>query len=320
VDLGYYNSKSVDTDKKITIVKNAYISASEGETSIPLDEHTKKVTLQIQDPKFGIINSTRIYGDRVCQMASSVQGIGSRKAEEVRFSFASLLSAKCHNQKIDVYYVHNEEKDFPLIEKSIVGVYKVKINGEIISTEVVSCQFLLEGLGTYFELKKSHSLSGNTRILDLGFGLASELIVSESGQIEYFTTKHEFSVFMLAKTLENSEIFQRYLEGYPSNLTSIAYALEKDIPLGSMTKEDWRKMKSFAISQYFKKLKNYLTSPNSNTSFFVNQYVLTGGGARILERESDAFRKAFIIPNDAATSSLIGILDHPIVKNGRGKW
>jgi hypothetical protein len=319
VDLGYYNGKTIDEDKRITIIKNAYVNAAEGETSIPLDQSTRKVTFQVIDPKYGIINSTRIYGEKVCQMASSIQGIGSRKAEEVRFFFASLLSSKCHNKKIDVFYIHNEEKDFSMIEKSILGVYKVKINGEVISTEVVSCQFLLEGLGSYFELKKTHALSGSTRILDLGFGVANELIVNEQGEVEYFATKQDFSMFMLAKTMESSEIFQTHLGSYTSNLTSIAYALEKDRPLGSMTKEEWDKMKNYAISQYFKKLKNYLTSPNSNSSLFVNQYVLCGGGARILERENEAFKTAFLIPKDAATSSLIGILDHPKIKNG-GRW
>jgi len=318
VDMGYFNLKMIDENKSITILQNAYVSSSETDSSLPLDDKTRKVTLQMVDPKYGITNITRIYGENACHMAGHVQGVGSRKAEEVRFSFASLLSSKQHNKKLDVFCIHNEQKDFSMIEKSILGHYKVHINGESISCNVISCTCIHEGIGTYFQLKKTQNLVGTTRILDLGFGVANDLIVNDLGKVEYYATKPELSIMMLAKNIENSEVFQNYMKDYNSNLGSIAYALQRNRPMGSIPKNEWERMKSYAISQYYKKLKTYLTAPMSNANLFVSTYVLTGGGATVLNLENTAFKTAFTIPDDAHVASLIGILDHPEIKSKSG--
>lgn len=315
LDVGYYYIKMLDDSKEITLIQNAHVLSSENDTKIPLDSKTRKVTLSVTDPKHGIISLTRIYGENVCQMAGSTQGISSRKSEEFKFAFASTLSLKHDGKKLSVVYIHNEEKDFSIIEKSIVGTYKLKINGDPIVVEVVSCKCMYEGLGSYFELKKTQSLRGSTRILDLGFGLANDLIVNEDGKVQYFSTKPELSIFTLARAIETSESFQSYLGSYSSNLTSIAYALEKDQPLGSMPRDEWNKVKSIAISQYYNRLKSHLTAPLSNANLFVNTFVLTGGGSQLLDRENKAFRNVFAIPDNAATASLRGILDHPDIKS-----
>jgi hypothetical protein len=309
--MGYFMLKMISEDGEITDLHNAYVSSSENDNSLPLDDKTRKVTLQMVDPKHGITNITRIYGETVCHMGSHIQGVGSRKAEEVRFSFAALLSSKQHNQRLDVVCLHNEEKDFSLIERSIIGHYKVQINNEIISCTVVSCTCIREGVGTYFQLKDTQNLTGVTCILDLGFGVANHLIISDSGKVEYYTTKPELSIMELVKNIGNSQVFQTYMKDYNYNLGSIAYALQKNITMGSIPRSEWDRMKGYAISEYYKKLKTYLAAPIANTSLFASRYVLTGGGAKILDSENTAFKTVFSIPKDAHIASLVGIFNHP---------
>jgi hypothetical protein len=143
--------------------------------------------------------------------------------------------------------------------------------------------------------------------------------VSDSGKIEYYATKPELSIMMLAKNIENSQVFQNYMKDYNSNLGSIAYALQKNIPMGSIPKSDWDRMKSYAISEYYKRLKTYLTAPMANANLFVSTYVLTGGGAKILDLENTAFKTVFTIPEDPHIASLLGILNHPEVIKLKGK-
>lgn len=319
VDLGYFNLKMIDESGNVTIVQNAYVHSSENDVSIPLDSKTKKITLELKDPTFGTVKSTRIYGEKACQFSGHIQGIGSRKVEEIQFAFASVLSSRQNGKRLNVFCIHNEKKDFSLIKQSIIGTHKVRINDQEITCDVTSCECLPEGLGTYYQLKKTQPLVGSTRIIDLGFGLANDLILSETGEIQHYATKPELSVFTLAQIVQNSEIFQEYLKDYNSNLGSIAYALQKDQALGAMPKEEWSRLKSYSISQYYKKIKTYLTAPISNSSLFVNTYVLTGGGSAILDREHKAFKSVFTIPEDPHVASLIGILDHPAIKS-KPRW
>jgi hypothetical protein len=318
VDLGYYNLKCINRKGIIRILKNAHTTSSQGNSVVPLDEKTRQVTLEILDPLYGVIKVTRTYGQNIAQLSGHVQGISSRKVEEIRFAFAALLSKEQHDKKLNIFCIHNESKDFSRIQTALIGKYKVTINGEDIECEVVSCNCLHEGLGTYHDLKKTHELPGSTRILDLGFGLANDAVISGTGDIEYYSTKPELSMFTMAKFIENSETFQTYMATSSCSLLSIAYALEKDKPLGSMPAREWELLKRYSVQEYFKTLKSYLTSPIANAGFFVNTYVLTGGGAAILARENPAFKKVFTIPKEPATASLIGILDHNDIKNSRG--
>jgi hypothetical protein len=200
VDSGYSRIKVVDSEGSPRMLRNAYISSSSTQTSIPIDKDTRKVTLQLQEEGLGLMEETRIYGLGVSHL-NHVSSTNSLKASEARFNFASILSVKENNQKLKVVYIHNEESDFKRLRQDLLGHYKVVINDIPIMCEVVEVTFEKEGVGTYHYLVNSgHKFSsGDLRILDLGLGLANDLIISSHGKVRFYKTTNNLSVINVAK-------------------------------------------------------------------------------------------------------------------------
>ena len=209
LDAGYGYLKAVDREGNVNILRNAYIPSSGSDSSIPLSSSTKKVTLQIKEDGIGFMEETRIYGAGVAHITHK----GSTtvlKSSEARFSLAALLTEKQAKKILTLICIHNEEKDFKKLEKDLLGSYEVTINGILISTYVEKVLFQKEGIGTFFYLLKNKMLytTGDVRILDLGFGLANDLILSNSGEIRFYKTTQDLTVLTIAKDIANSDIYQ----------------------------------------------------------------------------------------------------------------
>lgn len=317
VDSGYSKIKSINDKQNVDLLHNSYVVSSEKDASIPLDAYNRKVSLYDENTK---LTSIRTYGSIVCETNNHIQGLNSRKTEEMRFTVAAMLRPEYNNKEIHLICIYNDPSEFSMLEKTLLGRYKVKINGVSIDCQVISVKCLHEGLGTYFYLQKNlHSDKANlekVKIYDLGFGVANCCVVN-NGVIEYYANVPELSVYNLASILEKSPLFQESITHFAngrSNYTSIAYALEKDLTLGSIPREQWNNLKKVALQGYFKNLRSHLRAPINNGNIFVNSYVLTGGGAALLKRESSILDSLFIIPNEAQLASLKGIFYHPYVQ------
>lgn len=313
LDAGYGYLKAVDREGNVNILRNAYIPSSGSDSSIPLSSSTKKVTLQIKEDGIGFMEETRIYGAGVAHITHK----GSTtvlKSSEARFSLAALLTEKQAKKILTLICIHNEEKDFKKLEKDLLGSYEVTINGILISTYVEKVLFQKEGIGTFFYLLKNKMLytTGDVRILDLGFGLANDLILSNSGEIRFYKTTQDLTVLTIAKDIANSDIYQASCSEGPHNLASIGDALEKDVPLGKMGREDWEKIKKFALLKYFKRVQQHLSV--SVQGAYVNTYILTGGGSELLKNNLPKVKEVFTIPEKAGIASLLGTLEIPEIK------
>jgi hypothetical protein len=323
IDAGYSKIKSIDKHKKIKTLHNAHMPSTEGERKIPLNDSTKKVSLY---HKHKDLLTTRLYGEIPCQMSNHIQGISGRKIDEIRFNVAAMLTENYHLKEINLVCIYNEEAEFLNLETSLLGEYKVIVNGTMIQCKIVSVKCLLEGVGTYFSLKDATYINPKKmRILDLGLGVANDLIVDKNGEIEYYSTEPSLSIFNLASIIEKSSLFQDRISKTSktrSNYASIAYALEKDSVPGNLSLSEWNLIKNYGLETYFKTLRSHLMAPAGNSSDFVTCFVLTGGGAALLKRESALFETIFTIPQEPEIASLQGILRHPYVQKltEKGGW
>lgn len=313
LDAGYGYLKSADKEGNVNILRNAYIPSSVSDSSIPLSNTTRKVTFQIKEEGVGLMEETRIYGSGVSHITHK-GSTNALKCSETRFSLACLLTEKQHKKSLTLICIHNEEKDFKKLEKDLLGSYEVTINGIYISTYVDKVLFQKEGVGTFFYLLKHKMLfpTGDVRILDLGFGLANDVILSNSGEIKFYKTTQDLTVLTVAKDIANSASYQANCTDGPQNLASIGDALEKDIPLGKMARDEWEKVKKFALLKYFKRVQQHLSV--SVQGAYVNTYILTGGGSELLKHNLPKVKEAFIIPEKAGIASLLGTLEIPAVK------
>jgi hypothetical protein len=314
LDAGYGYLKFTDRDGNVNVLRNAYIPSSTSDTSIPLSSTTKKVTMQVTEEGVGIMEETRIYGLGVSHITHK-GSTNSLKSSEIRFSLASLLTEKQNKKSLTLVCIHNEEKDFKRLEKDLLGSYEVTINDIHVSTRVDKVVFQREGLGTFFHLLKNKTIlpTGDVRILDLGFGLANDAILSNSGEIKFYKTTHDLTVLTIAKDIVNSAIYNASCGEGPQNLASIGDALEKDIPLGKMSRDEWEKLKKFTLLKYFKRIQQHLAA--SVQGAYVSNYILTGGGSELLKYNLPKIKEAFIIPEKAGIASLIGTLEIPAIKN-----
>lgn len=313
LDAGYGYLKFTDREGNVNMLRNAYIPSSASDTSIPLGPSTKKITLKVTEEGIGVMEETRIYGLGVSHITHK-GSTNSLKSSEIRFSLASLLTERQNKKSLTLVCIHNEEKDFKRLEKDLLGSYEVIINGVYISTYVDKVVFQREGLGTFFHLLKNKIIypTGDVRILDLGFGLANDAILSNSGEIKFYKTTQDLTVLTVAKDVANSAIYQANCGDGPQNLASIGDALEKDIPLGKMSRDDWEKLKKFTLLKYFKRVQQHLAA--SVQGAYVNTYILTGGGSELLKYNLPRVTDVFTIPEKAGIASLLGTLEIPAIK------